>query len=168
MVKTTLFRALLIPTAFLTLTACGGGEDSESTAAGSTTPSAGASSAPPAAAAGRNDKELCGAFKDNQEKFQEAWTEAFTSSLSDPSEEPDLTVVMKKLLSQMSTDIAEIAATGSADSEVTAALRAYSAEAGKVASAADPEAEAVDNPAFETAGEAAIAACQKAGFDVGF
>ncbi|WP_018216492.1 hypothetical protein [Salinispora vitiensis] len=161
MLKTRLFRVLLIPTAVLALTACGGGDDSEPAASESNSPSAASSSAP-AAAAAKSDEEVCAAFKENQEQFQETFMATMTESLTATEEEMEDAI--GKLMTEMATGVTEIAATGNADSEVTAALEALSMEAEKTAANLD----SADDVAFEAAGEAAVAACQKVGVEINF
>lgn len=158
MLKTRFFRALLIPTAVLALTACGGGDDSGPADSESNSPSAASSSAP-AAAAAKSDEELCEAVVANINTFGEAMTEILRSAdgLTDEA--------MAKAFAESATGMTEIAATGSADSEVTAAVQALSAEAEK--QAADPDLmEGGDNPAYESAAEAVAEACQKVGVEI--
>lgn len=158
MLKTSFFRALLIPTAILALTACGGEDDSEPAASESNSPSAASSSAP-AAAAAKSDEEVCEAVVANLKTWQEAMMQAIMAA-DEPSDE-----ALTEIFSDLATGMTEIAATGSADSEVTVAVQALSAEAEKMV--ADPNLmEGADNPAYESAGEAVTEACQKVGVEV--
>ncbi|WP_018251809.1 hypothetical protein [Salinispora mooreana] len=158
MLKTSFFRALLIPTAVLALTACGGGDDSESAASESNSPSA-ASSPAPAAAAAKSDEEVCEALAANLKTFQEGMMQTLASA--DGSTDEAMTEVFR----EMATGMTEIAATGSADSEVTAAMQVMSAEAEKMV--ADPNLmEGADNPAFESAADVVTEACQKVGVEI--
>lgn len=155
MLKTSFFRALLIPTAVLALTACGGEEASEPAASESNSPSAASSSAP-AAAAAKSDEEVCEAVVANLKTWKEAMME--TVMAGDELTDEALT----EIFSELATGMTEIAATGSADSEVTIAMQALSAEAEKMV--ADPNLmEGTDNPAYESAAEAVTEACQKVG-----
>ncbi|WP_026274088.1 hypothetical protein [Salinispora pacifica] len=154
--KTTLFQALLVPAAVLALTACGG-DDPEPTASGTPTtdPTTASSSAPPADAAGKGDKELCEAANKANMELRQTLLDAVSGG-----EEPD-TELYQEIFTGLATEFGAIAATGDADSEVAAALSAYSAEAGKAATAGSPE--AADNPAFNKATDAAVEACQAVG-----
>ncbi|WP_028182704.1 hypothetical protein [Salinispora arenicola] len=160
MLKTYLFRALLIPAAVLALTACGGEDDSTSTTSASPTtdPTTASSSVPPAAATGKSDKELCETANKISMNLRQSLLDAVSAG-----QEPT-TEMFQEIFTGLATEFATLAASGNADSEVTAALTTYSAEAGKAASAADLE--AADNPTFEKATDAAIEACQKAGVEV--
>lgn len=158
MLKTSFFRALLIPTAVLALTACGGEEASEPAASESNSPSAASSSAP-AAAAAKSDEEVCEAVVANLKTWQEAMVQAVMAAdeLTDEA--------LTEIFSELGTGMTEIAATGSADSEVTIAVQALSAEAERMV--ADPNLmEGTDNPAYESAAEAVTEACQKVGVEV--
>lgn len=158
MLKTRFFRALLIPTAVLALTACGGGDDSEPAASESNSPSAASSSAA-AAAAAKSDEEVCEAVAANLKTFQEGMVQTLASA-DEPTDE-----AMIELFRELATGMTEIAATGSADSEVTVAMQALSAETEKLA--ADPNLmEGADNPAYESAAEVVTEACQKVGVEI--
>ncbi|WP_018223137.1 hypothetical protein [Salinispora pacifica] len=162
MLKTSFFRALLIPTAILALTACGGEDDSEPAASESNSPSAASSSAP-AAAAAKSDEEVCEAVAANLKSVQENMMQAFTPA--DGQTDEALTEALTEVFSELATGMTEIAATGSADSEVTVAVQALSAEAEKMV--ADPNLiEGADNPAYESAAEAVTEACQKVGVEI--
>lgn len=70
--------------------------------------------------------------------------------------------VMTEVFTELATGMTEIAATGSADSEVTAAMQTLSTEAEKMA--ADPNLmEETENPAYEAAADVVTEACQKVG-----
>lgn len=158
MLKTSFFRALLIPTAILALTACGGEDDSETAASESNSPSATSSSAP-AAAAAKSDEEVCKAVTASMNTFREAMVESLMAA-DEPTDE-----ALTEIFSELATGMTEIAATGSADSEVTIAMQALSVEAEKMV--ADPNLmEGADNPAYESAAEAVTEACQKVGVEI--
>ncbi|ABP55776.1 hypothetical protein Strop_3342 [Salinispora tropica CNB-440] len=160
--KTTLFRALLVPTAVLALTACGGGDDTEPNSSPSPTadPTVASSSAPPAAAAVEGDKKLCEAANKASMDLRQSLLDAVSEG-QEPTAE-----MFQDIFTGLATEFASIAATGDADSAVVAALTAYSEEAGKAAAAESPE--AADNPAFDKATDTAIEACQAVGVSVDF
>ncbi|MER7167473.1 hypothetical protein ABT336_15565 [Micromonospora sp. NPDC000207] len=146
----------------LTLTACGG-EDATPAAATPTT--AATSAATPALASPAvdpvSDKEVC-------EKAQKTSTEMTQAILKAAATEGEAsTNATKALLTQMTKDLAETAASGSPDSEAVTALTAVNAEIVKASTAADPLT-AMDNPASEKAGKDFNAACKKAGVEVNF
>ena len=151
--------ALLACVCALALAACGGADDTATTA-GSTPAVASTAAAPTSSAAeaagGAGDKEIC-------ESARKAGEDMKSSLLT--GEEP-APAVFKKILTDLDKEVTSLAEAGG-DSEVSAALRKFGAEAAKAAKAADP-AGAADNPAIETAGADITAACEPTGVNVNF
>lgn len=154
----------LICASLITLSACGG-EEPENSAGSTPSTSAAATSAAPAtsapAGAATGDKDLCESVKKAGKEMKDAFVAAFTSG-----EEPDA-AALKKILTDLSKELETVAASGAADSKVTAAVKAFGAEASKAASAADPLT-ASEDPAFEKTGSEITAACKAVGVDAGF
>lgn len=163
--------SLLSLAALLALTACGG--ENTTTTGGSapaaTPASAPASPAPATSAAedtagGKSDKELCESANKIGEEMKTAFVAAFQSAGTGGVPAP---AELKKILTDWDTKMTDLAAAGSQDSKVVAAIQKFGSEAAKAAKAADP-ATAADNPGFEKAGADITAACKAAGATVKF
>ncbi|GIJ81207.1 hypothetical protein Xph01_56390 [Micromonospora phaseoli] len=107
------------------------------------------------------DKKLCESAKEASKEMRDALVEAIQAG-DEPSP-----ALFKEVFAGLEEKLVTLAATGTGDSKVVAALGKFSTEAGRAAAAADP-ATAADNPAFEKAGADLTAACKKAGVSVTF
>jgi hypothetical protein len=157
--------ALFVASVFA-LAACGSEDDTTASGSAPTASAAAApSAAPPSSAAadtagGSRDKEICESVKKAGEDMKSSLITALQSGGA-PSP-----AVFKKILTDLDKEVSSLAESGG-DSEVSAALKKFGAEAAKAAKAQDP-AEAADNPDFEKAGADITAACKSSGVDVNF
>ncbi|MFV2101359.1 hypothetical protein [Micromonospora sp. LOL_024] len=163
------FRTSFFPLAcavLLALTACGdedGTAESSPSTASTTTAAAPATAAPSTATAADvvGDKKLCESAKETSQEMRNALVEAVKAG-DDPSP-----ALFKEILGGLEEKLVTLAATGTGDSKVAAALGKFGTEAGRAAAAPDP-ATAADNPAFEKAGVDLSAACKTTGVDATF
>lgn len=105
-----------------------------------------------------SDRELC----ESANKAGKAMKDAFLALIKS-GKEPSA-AEYKKILTDLGEQLTTLASSGG-DTKVATALKQLGAEAAKAAGAADP-ASAIDNPAFDKAGEDLTAACAAAGVDV--
>ncbi|MFI7574049.1 hypothetical protein [Micromonospora sp. NPDC049497] len=172
MTRSRLLPVVLACVSLMALAACGGEETGTTVGAApsATAPSATAPSPTPAlpspsaavsTTATVSDKKLCETAKKASADMKGALTAALRSG------EAPSPALFGKVLSGLEKNMTAAAATGNPASPVTAALTAFSAEAGEAAKAADPATAAAD-PAFEKAGTTLSAACKKVGVTVTF
>ncbi|GIE99606.1 hypothetical protein Ari01nite_70710 [Paractinoplanes rishiriensis] len=147
----------------LTLTACGGADEAGAPTATATTaasaPAATPTSEAAPAAAGADDKKICESVKKAGEEMKAELVKAVQAG--EDFESPE---AMKKIISGLHEKLVPLAASAG-DSEVGAALTAFSEEAAKSLAAKDPSA---NEKEFEKTGTAITAACKPTGVNAGF
>lgn len=120
--------------------------------------SAAASSAPGGTTAA--DKTVCESVKKAGEQMKTQFIDVFKAS------EDATPAVYKKILNSLGNSL-NAAVAGASDGPVVAAVRAFTAETSKAASAADPAA-AINTPAFEQAAKGITTACEPTGVNANF
>ena len=120
--------------------------------------SAAASSAPGVTTAA--DKTLCESVKKAGEQMKTQFIDVFKAS------EDATPAVYKKILNSLGNSL-NAAVAGASDGPVVAAVRAFTAEMSKAASAADPAA-AINTPDFEQTAKGITTACKPTGVNANF
>ena len=106
------------------------------------------------------DKTLCESVKKAGEQMKTQFIDVFKAS------EDATPAVYKKILNSLGNSL-DAAITGVGDGPVVAAVRPFTAETSKAASAADPAA-AINTPAFEQTAKGITTACQPTGVNANF
>ncbi|SNT03391.1 hypothetical protein [Actinoplanes regularis] len=157
--RTRVTSAVLFTAAMLSLAAC---SDDKKSDAGAATPATAAASAPAAttaaaAASGASDKEIC----EGVNKAGEAMKADLIAAMAKANGELPPVADVKKLLGAFNTAVLAVTPADSTSKAGVAALQ-MAADSTKIAAAADPIT-AMEDPAYEKAGNDLEAACKAVG-----